>query len=76
MYSHIETIFQSGNIQKCLTTGFVEPVVVESDDVHDPGTLKGRRRHRFTNERIVVMAEGTTVRFIWRAHPEASSANI
>jgi len=44
---------------------FVEPVVVESDDMHDPRTLN-KRRHRFTNERVVVMAEGTTVKFIWR----------
>jgi hypothetical protein len=43
---------------------FVEPVVVESDDAHDAGAAK--RRHRFTNERIVVRAEGSTVRFIWR----------
>jgi hypothetical protein len=44
---------------------FVEPVVVESDDAHDPGTLN-KRRHRFTKERIVVMGDGSTVRFIWR----------
>jgi hypothetical protein len=41
---------------------FVEPVVVESDD---PDSLN-KRRHRFTNERIVVMAEGSTVKFNWR----------
>jgi hypothetical protein len=44
---------------------FIEPVVVESDDVHDRRTVS-KRRHRFTNERIVVMADGSTVRFIWR----------
>jgi hypothetical protein len=40
---------------------FVEPVVVESDDEHHD-----KRCHRFTNERIVARAEGSTVRFIWQ----------
>jgi hypothetical protein len=45
---------------------FVKPVVIESDDEHhDPRTFN-KRRHRFTNERVVAVAEGSTVRFIWR----------
>jgi hypothetical protein len=44
---------------------FVEPVVVESDDAHDHHTHI-KRRHCFTNERVVAMGEGSTVRFIWR----------
>jgi hypothetical protein len=44
---------------------FVEPVVVDSDGTQTPPTLN-KRRHRFTNERVLAMAEGNTVKFVWR----------
>jgi hypothetical protein len=44
---------------------FVEPVVLESDIAHHLPTLN-KRRHRFTNERVIAIAEGKTVRFNWR----------
>jgi hypothetical protein len=44
---------------------FVEPVIVESDDALDSRS-SNKRRHRFTNERITVVAEGNTVSFVWR----------